>query len=61
MSQEMVDHFLKGEEIESQEKNHIGIRNAIGRLYMYYPGDAKIMIESEINIGTAITLEIPKN
>lgn len=60
MSQELVDQLLKGEEIVSQEQDHIGIRNAIGRLYMYYPNGAKVMIESEINVGTSIILEIPK-
>lgn len=60
MNQEMVDKFLKGEEIVSQANNHIGIRNTIGRLYMYYPEDANVMIESEMDVGTSIIIEISK-
>ena len=60
MNQEMIDKILKGEEIVSQANNHIGIRNAIGRLYMYYPEDANVMIESEMDVGTSIIIEISK-
>lgn len=61
MSQEMIDRFLRGEVVESKERNHIGIQNAINRLYMYYPEKANVCIESKLNIGTCVIIEIPRN
>lgn len=61
MSQEMIDRFLSGEIVESKERNHIGIQNAINRLYIYYPEKAKVYIESKLNIGTCVIIEIPRS
>lgn len=54
--QEIRDGLLKSEE----EKSHIGIRNAIERLYMYYGSQAKVQIDSKLGEGTNIYIEIPK-
>jgi len=40
-------------------KNHIGMENAITRLYMYYGGNAKVLITSELEQGTMVEIRIP--
>lgn len=53
---EIRDGLMNSEE----EKSHIGISNAIGRLHMYYTDKAKVQIDSELEAGTTILIEIPK-
>jgi two-component system sensor histidine kinase YesM len=50
------DGLMNNEEV----KSHIGISNAIGRLHMYYADKAKVQIDSELEAGTTILIEIPK-
>ncbi len=44
---------------ETKEKNHIGMENAITRIYMYYGECAKVQIESEEGSFTRISICIP--
>jgi len=44
------DEKLQGNE------NHIGLANAIGRIKMYYGGNACVQIESQQNKGTLVTI-----
>ncbi|SHE78119.1 cache domain-containing sensor histidine kinase [Lactonifactor longoviformis] len=60
MPQETADRFAAGETAEAQERSHIGISNAIGRLKMYYEEEAQAEIKSCPGEGTEITLWIPR-
>jgi two-component system, sensor histidine kinase YesM len=41
------------------ERSHIGIRNAMARLEMYYRGRATLAVESTPGQGTTVTLHVP--
>ncbi|TAH66563.1 MAG: sensor histidine kinase [Anaerolineaceae bacterium] len=43
----------------TEDDNHIGIRNAISRLHMYYGDKASVHVSSTLGEGTVITLLIP--
>ncbi len=60
MTEQMVDHLNNTGSEGLDEKSHIGISNAIGRLHMYYGDQAAVRIESKMNEGTSIFIEIPK-
>jgi len=45
---------------ETESDSHIGIKNAISRLRMYYGSDACFYIKSILGEGTVITLLIPR-
>lgn len=60
MEGRIVEKFRNGQEIEAEESNHIGIRNAIGRLKMYYGEEAEAEISSVKGEGTVILIRIPK-
>ena len=59
MPQEKADRLAAGETAEDQERTHIGVSNAIGRLKMYYEEEAQAEIKSCPGEGTEITLWIP--
>jgi len=60
MSKEMVDMINNDICINSAEKSCIGIKNAIGRLKLYYGDKANVRVESKLGDGTAVFVEIPK-
>lgn len=60
MPQEKADRLAAGETAEDQERTHIGVSNAIGRLKMYYEKEAQAEIKSCPGEGTEITLWIPR-
>lgn len=61
MEQHVVDALLSEHQEETQEdRSHIGVRNAVGRLKMYYGEQAKVKIQSEPFKGTRIVIRIPK-
>lgn len=43
----------------AENKNHIGMENAITRIRMYYGEKAKVNIQSELDIGTKVEVWIP--
>ena len=53
--QEMNEGILK----KTDDKNHIGMENAITRLHMYYGENVNVVIESEQGRGTAVRIWIP--
>ncbi len=59
MSKEMLMEIREGISEQKELKSHIGISNAIGRLRMYYGEQANVRIESELDQGTGIFIEIP--
>lgn len=59
MSSDLVNRINNGQTIKTEEKNHIGMDNAIMRLNMYCEGQAKVMVTSEINKGTEVKLILP--
>ena len=44
---------------KAESKNHIGMENAITRIRMYYGERANVVIESEIDKGTKVSIWIP--
>jgi len=60
MSREMVEKLNNDIYINSTEKSCIGIRNAVGRLKLYYGDKANVRVESKLGEGTTIFIEIPK-
>jgi len=57
MEEETVEKLLHGEEMTG--KNHIGIRNSLNRIRLYYGESAEVKIESRIGEGTRITIWLP--
>lgn len=60
MTEPMVRQLRDGLIEGNEEKSHIGVSNAIGRLHMYYGNQANVKIESALGEGTSIYIEIPK-
>lgn len=59
MSAEMVEEMNAGIFRKTNNKNHIGMENAITRIHMYYGERAKVRIESRLGKGTEVQLLIP--
>ena len=57
MSQKQCELLLQGH--SEADKHHIGVRNALERMHMYYGSDAKVRIESVPDEGTTIVLLLP--
>ena len=50
---------IKSRLLDSGEKDHIGMNNAIERLRMYYGEEARFDIKSQVGEGTVVIIEIP--
>ena len=59
MDEETVAAINAGGVVKGEENGHIGINNAINRIHIYCKAREKIRIESELNMGTEITIWIP--
>ena len=59
ISKQIVQEINQGIFRKTDDKNHIGMENAITRIYMYYGEDAKVYVESRVNQGTTIQIRIP--
>lgn len=59
MSPEITEQINRGTIPDSSEKNHIGIKNAVGRIKMYYGENASIKTESQEGEYTKIMIIIP--
>ena len=59
MPEEMVQEINAGVFRSTDDKNHIGMENAITRLYMYYGEKADVQIDSRPGEGTAVLIRIP--
>lgn len=59
ISEEMVREINKGIFRKTDNKNHIGMENAITRIRMYYGEEAEVKIESRLGRGTAVHILIP--
>ncbi len=59
MPAEMVREMNAGIFKKTDNKNHIGMENAITRIHMYYGGSAEVKIESRIGQGTTVRIRIP--
>ena len=44
---------------DNKKQNGVGIKNVYQRLKLYYGNQADILIESELDVGTTITIIIP--
>lgn len=51
---------LGGVKTEPEQKGHIGVRNAIERIHMYYGDDASVEVKSVLGEGTVIAIVIPE-
>lgn len=60
MPQELVEQMNRGIFPAKEQKNHIGMENAITRIRMYYGEEASVKIESEEGGYTGIYICIPK-
>ncbi len=59
MPAEMVREMNEGIFQKTDNKNHIGMENAITRIHMYYGECAKVRIESQLGQGTQVRILIP--
>lgn len=59
ISDEIVQEMNQGIFRKTEDKNHIGMENAITRLYMYYGEKTKVTIGSRPGEGTLIRIWIP--
>lgn len=59
ISPEKVEEMNHGIFERTDDKNHIGMENAITRLHMYYGENVKIVIESCEGRGTTVRIRIP--
>ena len=59
MTENKVQNINNGIFGNAEDKNHIGMENAITRIYMYYGEQAKFNIESELGTGTKVEIWIP--
>ncbi len=59
ISDETVQEMNQGIFRKTEDKNHIGMENAITRLYMYYGEKTKVTIGSRPGEGTLIRIWIP--
>lgn len=59
MTERMVQNINNGIFGNAEDKNHIGMENAITRIRMYYGEKAKIAIQSEVDQGTKVEIWIP--
>ena len=55
-----VEEIKQGILPDNKSKNHLGMKNAIDRLKMYYGEDAEFIIESPEGKGTTLVIRIPK-
>ncbi len=58
METSMIDSFNNWE-YQEPESNHIGVENAISRLYMYYGDQISVNFASNLGEGTEVTILIP--
>ena len=56
---EIVREMNQGIFRKTEDKNHIGMENAITRLHMYYGERTRIMIHSKQGEGTLVQIRIP--
>lgn len=56
---ELVHQMNQGVFPKTEEKNHIGMENAITRIHMYYGDEGKVWIDSEPGEWTKIFIMIP--
>ncbi|MDE6600667.1 MAG: sensor histidine kinase [Lachnospiraceae bacterium] len=59
MPAEMVREMNAGIFKKTDNRNHIGMENAITRIHMYYGESAEVKIESQAGQGTAVRILIP--
>lgn len=59
MPEQMVQEMNKGIFRRTDDRNHIGMENAITRIHMYYGENAKTLIESTVGEGTKVQIWIP--
>ncbi len=59
IDQSVLDNIRRGEPVIDDNKSHIGMANAINRLHSYYGERAIINIDSTLEHGTIVTIQIP--
>lgn len=57
---EKVEEIRRGMIPDNQDKNHLGMKNSIERLKMYYGEETEFSIESQVGKGTTVEIRIPK-
>lgn len=59
MSKEVLNSILEAESETSSEVSHIGTRNTIRRIRLYYGDKAKVSMQSELGAGTTLRIVLP--
>ncbi len=60
MSSEKVNKIKRGNSSQMEDRNHMGMKNAIERVKMYYGSSGEVDIQSMIGEGTTVIIQIPK-
>ena len=56
---EIAEEFNEGIFRKTDDRNHIGMENAITRIRMYYGNQARVRVESQSGAGTTVEVRIP--
>ena len=58
-SGEIAEEINEGIFRKTDDRNHIGMENAITRIRMYYGNQARVRVESQSGAGTTVEVRIP--
>lgn len=56
---EIAEEINEGIFRKTDDRNHIGMENAITRIRMYYGNQARVRVESQSGVGTTVEVRIP--
>jgi len=63
MSEETIERILRTgpqkEEAGENDRASLGVRNVLDRMRLLYGDEASMSIESELNVGTCVTVSLP--
>lgn len=59
MDSDTVKKLVAGETVSSNMMNHVGMKNVLDRMQLYFGRQVQMNVESEVGKGTAILLEWP--
>ncbi|NLW11640.1 MAG: histidine kinase [Clostridiaceae bacterium] len=59
IEEKVLNKINQRQALNSEDKNHIGIENALARMHVYYQGREKVEVTSALGQGTKIIIVLP--